>query len=104
MVDLPYSSTQGGVSRTASRSPERSVVTVTTPRQDAATRVWLTSDDCDLATFRSLVERTTDAADYPPADGVADGVLVYGDTLRERASTAAGRRAVQAEIARALTH
>ncbi|MGW0758373.1 phytanoyl-CoA dioxygenase family protein [Streptomyces sp. NPDC002814] len=60
---------------------------------------WLTERDCDLDAFRALVERTTEAADYPHAAAVEQNVLMYdGDRLRD-----ANRRDVQAELVRALT-
>jgi len=64
---------------------------------------WLTPEDCRLADFRAVVEQTTDLADYPHADSVEQNVLVYGPRLGEATATARGRRAVQAELARALT-
>ncbi|MDQ0790554.1 phytanoyl-CoA dioxygenase family protein [Streptomyces sp. B3I8] len=63
---------------------------------------WLSEQDCDLAVFRALVERTTDPADHPHAAGVVDNVLFYdGDRLR--AAGRAERRAVSEEVVRALT-
>ncbi|WP_210592418.1 phytanoyl-CoA dioxygenase family protein [Streptomyces sp. GESEQ-35] len=59
---------------------------------------WLTEQDCDLDAFRALVERKTDAADYPHAASVAQNVLVYdSDRLRD-----GSRRDIQAELVRAL--
>ncbi|MGV9455583.1 phytanoyl-CoA dioxygenase family protein [Streptomyces sp. NPDC003635] len=52
---------------------------------------WLSPEDCDLDTFRTLVERPTDPADYPHAVAVEQGVLVYEGT------------APDAELVRALT-
>ena len=66
-------------------------------------RAWLTRDDCNLDEFRAVVEVETDAADYPHADRVERGVLFYGDSLAGDVATPEGRRAVQAELARALT-
>ncbi|ELS58215.1 phytanoyl-CoA dioxygenase family protein [Streptomyces viridochromogenes] len=63
-------------------------------------RAWLSEQDCDLADFRELVERTTDLADYPYASSVERAVLVY-DSDRLRA--AEDPRAVRAELVRALT-
>src|SRR3954449_1824222 len=63
---------------------------------------WFTPDDCRLEDFRAVVETTTDLADYPYADEVRENVLVYGPRLREHVTTPAGRRDVQAELARAL--
>src|SRR3954469_1275316 len=67
-----------------------------------STSGWFTADDCRLEDFRAVVETTTDLADYPHADEVRENVLVYGPGLREHTATAAGRRDVQAELARAL--
>ncbi|GAA0922339.1 phytanoyl-CoA dioxygenase family protein [Streptomyces thermoalcalitolerans] len=62
-------------------------------------RSWLSEQDCDLDSFRALVERTTDPADYPHASSVERNVLLYdAGRLRE----ADDHRAVQAELARAL--
>lgn len=63
-------------------------------------RSWLSSQDCDLDTFRELVERTTDPAGYPHTSAVAENVLVY-DSERLRGTRSA--REVQAELVRALT-
>jgi hypothetical protein len=63
---------------------------------------WYIADDGDLEEFRRLVEQTTDPADYPHADAVEQGVLVYGERACATADGAAPaqRRALQAEIAR----
>jgi ectoine hydroxylase-related dioxygenase (phytanoyl-CoA dioxygenase family) len=63
---------------------------------------WYRPEDCRLDDFRAVVEQTTDAADYPYADSVEQGVLVYGSRLRDRAAAPEHRREVQAELARAL--
>ena len=63
---------------------------------------WFTRDDCSLDEFRALVEQATDLADYPYADSVEQGVLVYGPRLANHTATPEGRRDVQAELARAL--
>ena len=65
-------------------------------------RGWFTRDDCRLDDFRAVVEVETDPADYPHADRVERGVLFYGETLADDVATPEGRRAVQAELARAL--
>ncbi|MET7474028.1 phytanoyl-CoA dioxygenase family protein [Streptomyces sp. NPDC005648] len=62
-------------------------------------RVWLSEQDCDLDSFRALVERTADLSDYPHALAVERNVLVYD---AERV-LAARRREVQEELVRALT-
>ncbi|MGR6964119.1 phytanoyl-CoA dioxygenase family protein [Geodermatophilus sp. URMC 61] len=64
---------------------------------------WFTADDCRLDDFRAVVETTTDLSEYPSADEVREGVLVYGSRLRDAVATPEGRRDVQAELARALT-
>ena len=66
------------------------------------TRGWITPGDCRLEDFRAVVEQTTDPADYPTAESVQSNVLIYGPKLSEQAATEAGRREVQAEVARAL--
>jgi ectoine hydroxylase-related dioxygenase (phytanoyl-CoA dioxygenase family) len=58
---------------------------------------WFSAADCRLADLRALVERQTDPADYPHAAGVRENVLIYDGTIHR-----ADRRAVQAELARAL--
>jgi ectoine hydroxylase-related dioxygenase (phytanoyl-CoA dioxygenase family) len=76
---------------------------MTAPPPTRTTPGWFTAADCRLEEFRAVVETTTDLAQYPYADEVRDGVLVYGPRLRSRTRSAAGRRDVQAELARALT-
>ncbi|MBG0564619.1 phytanoyl-CoA dioxygenase family protein [Actinoplanes aureus] len=56
---------------------------------------WFTAADCDLKEFRVLVEQTTDPRDYPYASSVEQNVPIYGPLP-------ADRRAVQAELVRAL--
>ena len=63
---------------------------------------WFRPEDCRLDDFREVVEQTTDPADYPYADSVEQGVLVYGSRLRDHAAAPDHRRAVQAELARAV--
>ncbi|MFI1068744.1 phytanoyl-CoA dioxygenase family protein [Streptomyces puniciscabiei] len=63
-------------------------------------RAWLSEQDCDLAAFRALTDRTTRLADHPHAASVAENVLVYeGERLRQ----AGDRRALAAELVRALS-
>src|SRR3954469_6950646 len=76
---------------------------VTTPSRFRAERGWFTPEDCSLADFRSVVESTTELADYRHAEAVEQGVLVYGPALSASTGTPEGRRDVQAELARALT-
>jgi len=63
---------------------------------------WFRPEACRLDEFREVVEQATDRADYPYADSVEQGVLVYGSRLRDHAATPEHRREVQAELARAL--
>jgi ectoine hydroxylase-related dioxygenase (phytanoyl-CoA dioxygenase family) len=59
---------------------------------------WIEASDCDLEEFRTEVSRQTELADYPLASDVRAGVLVYSaETM-----AAADRRALQAELIRAL--
>jgi ectoine hydroxylase-related dioxygenase (phytanoyl-CoA dioxygenase family) len=55
---------------------------------------WLTTDDCRLADFRTVVEQRTDPADYPHAATVDHDVLIYQD-VRDSPE-------LRAELARAL--
>jgi hypothetical protein len=57
---------------------------------------WFRPEDCRLDEFREVVEQATDRADYPYADSVEQGVLVYGSRLRDHAATPEHRREVQA--------
>ncbi|MPY48598.1 phytanoyl-CoA dioxygenase family protein [Streptomyces acidicola] len=69
----------------------------------AGSRTWLSEDDCDLDTFRSLVEQDTDPQAYPSAERTERHVLVYdSERLRAGTVTPEGRRAVQSELVRAL--
>ena len=62
---------------------------------------WYAPEDCRLEDLVAVVQQETDPADYPYADAVEQGVLVYGDRLR--AAPVGERRRVQAELVRALT-
>ena len=60
---------------------------------------WIETSHCDLDDFRAQVSRDTDLADYPFASDVRANVLVYtADVV-----AVADRRALQAELIRALT-
>jgi ectoine hydroxylase-related dioxygenase (phytanoyl-CoA dioxygenase family) len=74
-------------------------VTSTHTRRDVG---WMEPDDCSLEDFRAVVAQQTALEDYPAADAVEQNVLLYGERARPAVGTAAGRRAVQAELARAL--
>lgn len=64
---------------------------------------WLSSEQCRLEDFIRVVSQSTDSADYPYADEVVQGALVYrAASLRPVIGSPEGRRKVQAELARAL--
>ncbi|MFD9681242.1 phytanoyl-CoA dioxygenase family protein [Rhodococcus sp. NPDC059969] len=59
--------------------------------------------NCNIEDFAALVAHETDLADYPYADSVADGVLLYDSkALVEQSSNPEIRAEIQDEIARAL--
>jgi ectoine hydroxylase-related dioxygenase (phytanoyl-CoA dioxygenase family) len=62
-----------------------------------AFRPWIDERDCVLDEFHTEVTRTTSLADYPHAVDVRENVLVYP------ATPPSDRRALQAELIRALT-
>lgn len=64
---------------------------------------WPSTQECRLDDLRAAVEVVTQASDYPYADEVRDGVLVYGPGLHEAVRDPGERREVQAELARALS-
>jgi ectoine hydroxylase-related dioxygenase (phytanoyl-CoA dioxygenase family) len=67
-------------------------------------RVWLTEASCDLDTFRRIVERPVNRADYPFASDVVSNVLVYdGLEARSAAASAETRKEIMAEWVDALT-
>ena len=64
---------------------------------------FLRAEDCHLEDLLEVIASGTDLADYPHADSVAHGVLVYDSAvLREAMIDDEARRAVRAEVARAL--
>jgi ectoine hydroxylase-related dioxygenase (phytanoyl-CoA dioxygenase family) len=66
-------------------------------------RRYLSEDDCRLADLSEVVREKTDLADYPHADAVERGVLVYDSArLRKEIAGPEGRRDAEAELARAL--
>ena len=75
---------------------------MTTSHLATGLRGWYRPEDCRLDDFRAVVERATDPVDYPYADSVEQGVLVYGSRLRDRAAAPEHRPEVQAELTRAL--
>jgi len=64
---------------------------------------WIRPEDARLSDLVEVLAARTDLADYPHASRVEQEVLVYDwATLRHTAADDAGRRDVQAELARAL--
>jgi ectoine hydroxylase-related dioxygenase (phytanoyl-CoA dioxygenase family) len=64
---------------------------------------WLSESDVRLDDLLAVVAEQTSLADYPLAERVDRGVLVYDSgRLRAEAASDEGRRVVQAELARAL--
>jgi ectoine hydroxylase-related dioxygenase (phytanoyl-CoA dioxygenase family) len=64
----------------------------------------LRESDCRLDDFARTVSATTRLADYPHAEGVEQGVLVYDSaTLRRAIGSAEGREEVEGELVHALT-
>jgi ectoine hydroxylase-related dioxygenase (phytanoyl-CoA dioxygenase family) len=63
---------------------------------------WFDPQACTVEDLARAVDRHTVLADYPYAEAVEQDVLVYGQRARTQADTEHGRRAVQAEMARAL--
>jgi ectoine hydroxylase-related dioxygenase (phytanoyl-CoA dioxygenase family) len=64
---------------------------------------YLRAEDCHLEDLLEVIGAGTDLTDYPHAAEVADGVLLYdASTLRDAMTDDDARRAVHAEIARAL--
>jgi ectoine hydroxylase-related dioxygenase (phytanoyl-CoA dioxygenase family) len=85
-------------------TPSRTHPTATGPTTTGPTATdWFTVDDLRLEDFRAVVEQPTDPADYPNADSLEHGVLIYGTRLRDQVRTPEGRREVQAELIRAFT-
>lgn len=66
-------------------------------------RVWLSADDYHLDDLRAHAHERVRQTDYPFANDVRQGVLIYGSGLAEHTATSQGRRDVQAELVRALT-
>jgi ectoine hydroxylase-related dioxygenase (phytanoyl-CoA dioxygenase family) len=68
-----------------------------------ARRVWLDSDSCRLDEFKALIDRRTEAADYPLAAEIASNVPIYdGEAIRAAARAPQARRELMAEWAEAM--
>jgi len=64
---------------------------------------YFTADDCDLAAFTALIERTLDAANVPLACDVQKNIPIYDmAALRRMLDDPAQRRALMAEWARGM--
>jgi ectoine hydroxylase-related dioxygenase (phytanoyl-CoA dioxygenase family) len=64
---------------------------------------WFTAADCRLADFADLVQEQVRVEDYPHAESVVDGIVVYNSaSLRSRLDEADSRRRVLAEFASVL--
>lgn len=65
---------------------------------------WFFADDCKVDDLRRIVEVRTELSEYQHASSIEHNVVVYdAKTVRSALSTSDGRRAVMAEIARALS-
>ncbi|MBX7431425.1 phytanoyl-CoA dioxygenase family protein [Mycobacterium sp. Y57] len=75
-----------------------------TPLRSRHTTVspWIGDADLDIDTFRAQVGTETRLADYPNADDVRGNVLVYSAESMARRAAGGDRRALQAELIRAL--
>ncbi len=70
---------------------------------DLPARVWLSPDDGPFESFRRLVDRATDPADWPLATRIDRNVLIYdGARVRHAAADPTTRRALMAEWATAF--
>ncbi|HEV8025132.1 MAG TPA: phytanoyl-CoA dioxygenase family protein [Candidatus Nanopelagicales bacterium] len=64
---------------------------------------WFTAADCRLADFADLVQEPVRTEDYPHAESVVDGIVVYDSAaLRAHLVDAGARRSVLAEFAAVL--
>lgn len=67
-------------------------------------KVWLSADCGNFDTFKGLVEKTADPADWPLAAGIEKNILIYdGDKVRSAAEDEDERRALMAEWVEAFT-
>jgi ectoine hydroxylase-related dioxygenase (phytanoyl-CoA dioxygenase family) len=63
---------------------------------------WYSAGSCSIDDFRTIVEVSSDADDYPWSDAVVEGVLVYGSRITSGLTDPGTRLDIQAELARAL--
>ena len=68
-----------------------------------ASRIWLTSEACDIEEFTAEVERRADPAQYPLASMLVSNVPIYNcDAIRAAAGDPDSRKALMAEWAWAM--
>ncbi len=61
-------------------------------------RVWMTPDSCNLEDFKKLIDRKSEAADYPFASSIEKNVPIYDSAaISKIAVNHEGRKAVMAE-------
>ena len=71
---------------------------------NTSTPAYYSLGDCRVADFATIVEQPVDLGDFPLADRIDQGVVVYDSrSLRSRISEAPGRLEVQAEFVRVLS-
>ncbi|MBR94188.1 MAG: phytanoyl-CoA dioxygenase [Micrococcales bacterium] len=71
---------------------------------NTSTPAYYSLGDCRVADFATIVEQPVDLGDFPLADRIDQGVVVYDSkSLRSRISEAPGRLEVQAELVRVLS-
>ena len=73
------------------------MTTTTRPRH------WLSADDCRLEDLLEILDTETVLADYPRAETVEQGVVVYSATTLRAAIAAGESRAVEQELCHAWT-
>lgn len=64
---------------------------------------WFSESDCDLEALRALVEQPVAPSEYPHADGVVDGAVVYGEKHDLGSPELCRSARVKAELGRALS-
>ena len=79
------------------------MTSATTSTASTAGSGYLRTEDCHLDDLLAIIGAGTDLAQYPHATEVAHGVLLYdADAVRDAMTDDEARRAVHAEVARAL--
>jgi ectoine hydroxylase-related dioxygenase (phytanoyl-CoA dioxygenase family) len=71
--------------------------------QQRSSRVWLTTDSCDLEDFIKLIDRKTETNDYPFATAIEKNVPIYdANSIRKIIINEKSRKAVMAEWAEVM--